>query len=825
MVSRRRLAELAARLGRTPLGRTVVRRLPAPVRTKLWKGAGGEGEIARRFSRPETAESAVEEALAHVRRLLGEGRSGQARTFADLVHDQPDARPLGCLLRGVVAAHERRHRLAAAAFDEAPDLAFRHAGSAYLDAVFASDPAVGLRVAEGLLDGPSDRLGGEEWFTLVGHLYGLAAPEATAKAFARADADSTGDGRLRRRLDWTRPWIGAEPNRSSAPVPEGRVSFALIDYRQPGPDGGASSRNIGDWAQTLASLGHLVRHRGARFHGTPELAGLLERLQERVRPELVLDGPVADVEVCVLQRDASSYQQFPPNTWALVFGWFMHPLFDLEIHDFPLHRNIEPIFVSFHCAKKAMLTDEAVAYLKANSPIGCRDWTTVDILLSLGIPAFFSGCITTTVNTVFPDLSDQPAPRTLYVDATRSPVPPGVENVRQSLPQVLTNTFEQNVEAVVERLDRWRADYTEVETSRLHVYLPCRSLGLRTRYEPDSFSDPRVNGLLPLSDEGFEAIRVGMRERLAPVMAAILEGRSADQVRDLWRQLTAEEVETARRRHEKRPVSRESHPDAVAARRLRPAGPPAALNVVYVPRSGEAKFLPAALRASLRQLPRDAAVWVVGPGARPVGVQDDRLRFVDTSTLFTGPVSGEHRDRVLSLLPELLPADRAVVLPVASVVVADLAGLAEVDLAGSHIAARLSSSALTSGSQSLFRAARAFDREVELANELLRETFQRHTFDFPALDVEVLVLDLAGMREAGTTKRLLDGIDRYRLSWANSLLFEFGSDVRALDPAWARVPTRDPETDARIWVWLDSPKPWSGAYSSSAALWEDATAT
>ena len=104
-----------------------------------------------------------------------------------------------------------------------------------------------------------------------------------------------------------------------------------------------------------------------------------------------------------VDRDASMYNEVPEDTWTLAFGWYMHALFGVR-YGFPFHKNLQPIFVSFHCNKRGLLTPEAIEYLRAHGPIGCRDWTTVDILLSVDVPAFFSGCMTTTVNTVFPDL-------------------------------------------------------------------------------------------------------------------------------------------------------------------------------------------------------------------------------------------------------------------------------------------------------------------------------------------------------------------------------------------------------------------------------------
>ena len=53
-----------------------------------------------------------------------------------------------------------------------------------------------------------------------------------------------------------------------------------------------------------------------------------------------------------------------------------------------------------------MLTDEAQAYLRRHGPVGCRDWNTVFLLLSAGIDAFFSGCLTTTVDALFPARDD-----------------------------------------------------------------------------------------------------------------------------------------------------------------------------------------------------------------------------------------------------------------------------------------------------------------------------------------------------------------------------------------------------------------------------------
>ncbi|WP_298366199.1 polysaccharide pyruvyl transferase family protein [uncultured Lutibacter sp.] len=77
-------------------------------------------------------------------------------------------------------------------------------------------------------------------------------------------------------------------------------------------------------------------------------------------------------------------------------GWFTH-----NIHDWIPSDDIIPLFVSFHMNNTAaphMLTKEGVNYLKKHEPIGCRDQFTVEILQEKGIEAYFTGCLTLTLN-------------------------------------------------------------------------------------------------------------------------------------------------------------------------------------------------------------------------------------------------------------------------------------------------------------------------------------------------------------------------------------------------------------------------------------------
>ena len=63
----------------------------------------------------------------------------------------------------------------------------------------------------------------------------------------------------------------------------------------------------------------------------------------------------------------------------------MHGIFDMS-YGLPFHPNLLPIFLSFHCNKRELLTTEALEYLRRYAPIGCRDWTTVESCSPSGYP-------------------------------------------------------------------------------------------------------------------------------------------------------------------------------------------------------------------------------------------------------------------------------------------------------------------------------------------------------------------------------------------------------------------------------------------------------
>ena len=159
-----------------------------------------------------------------------------------------------------------------------------------------------------------------------------------------------------------------------------------------------------------------------------------------------------------------------------------------------------------------MLTAEAIAYLKKYGPVGCRDWQSVAVLRAVGVPAFFSGCLTTTVDTLFPAPPADHRAGTLRVDWMKDNKGP---KKKQTVTAIRDKSFPENLELA----RNWVADdaykYEQVLTSRLHANLPARSVGANVEFEPKNKSDSRFGGLIGINEDELDAIRNGILDKLS----------------------------------------------------------------------------------------------------------------------------------------------------------------------------------------------------------------------------------------------------------------------------------------------------------------------
>ena len=83
----------------------------------------------------------------------------------------------------------------------------------------------------------------------------------------------------------------------------------------------------------------------------------------------------------------------------LIMNGFYLDCFDA----WPPTRNINPLLISMHFRnnddiKKVLFSDESKDFLNDFGPVGCRDLHSVDFLNDNGVEAYFSGCLTLTLD-------------------------------------------------------------------------------------------------------------------------------------------------------------------------------------------------------------------------------------------------------------------------------------------------------------------------------------------------------------------------------------------------------------------------------------------
>jgi hypothetical protein len=753
--------------------------------------------------------------IGQVRSLLSNGQPGAAQSVATGLLLQPETETLGHVASAIVAHRGGYAELAWNHLRALPREAWtRYAAAEYARAGLAAAPDEALREIRALAAADPPEIRSKIWFDLLAPVFGHGDHELARELYARFERHAREDENpwedAETHRTWMAPWIGADPSSRTAPSP-GRRTFAVMDYGHPSAT--KASANIGDHIQSIASLGHLVRHQGVRLHGRDELVGLLERLRGRTRPERRLSDLQADLEVITVHRDASMYEAIPEDTWTLCFGWFMHPLFRMR-HGFPLHRNLRPIFISFHCNKRGLLTPDAIEYLQRYGPVGCRDWNTVYLLRSVGVPAFFSGCLTTTIDTVFPDLPQRPghdAPLA-YVDMEE--VPEDAPAYHHSDEAVRTRPFVANVEHALELLETYRRDHRGVVTTRLHCYLPVRAIGVDVDFRPSNRSDIRFPGLIDLDDDAFGAIREDIDAKLEQVFGAILSGRPEDEVYALWREITAADVAAAEQRALEpatpAPVTVDLEPAREKAEIA--AAPDDAVHIAVFMHQGGGPELSALIASLLEHASRPLHVWIIGlPGT---GAVEERMRprfpQAAISRIPARPLGEDAETLARVLIADLLPeVDRLVVLPLPAVATADVAELAELDLEAHALAAPVKPGTTdVSGGDVIHQAALRLGDRAELSAALRRTAYARHRLDFDAFTHDVLVLDLARLRAERFGEQAVALVQEYGLDDVEAMHYLVGPAHAEVPQRWALVPTRMPVRDPGLIHWADGVKPW-----------------
>lgn len=198
-------------------------------------------------------------------------------------------------------------------------------------------------------------------------------------------------------------------------------------------------------------------------------------------------------------------------------GWFTE-----DAKAWPPHPNIEPLIVSFHATSKKnvhkkIIKPSLAPYYNQFAPIGCRDKKTLQYFTNIGVDAYFSACLTLTLENTYNTRSE----KILLVDPLRFNY---TKNYRQYiLDSLVPDKYKKDIEVICQRRtdlttsveDRFKeaeemlkkyATAKLVITSRLHCALPCLAMGtpvifINAGYHSTYLNlDDRFDGLMEMFD-------------------------------------------------------------------------------------------------------------------------------------------------------------------------------------------------------------------------------------------------------------------------------------------------------------------------------------
>ena len=270
------------------------------------------------------------------------------------------------------------------------------------------------------------------------------------------------------------------------------MKYGLLKYRD-------KESNIGDYIQSLAAKRFLPQ---------------VDKLVSREKLDKVSD-----------------------KLYIILNGWFMH-----HPENWPPSEQVTAKFISFHInnhAKRLMTNEKSISYYKKHEPIGCRDKFTEKLLKDKGVKAYFSGCLTLTLekekyekdeksDIIFCDILShkndvinegqkipwkkirnphkvfmKKAKKELFKKKTRKLIKKLVpSNLRNEAIYISNQNFEASThEEKFEIAKHLLAKYASaklVVTSRIHVALPCLAFGTPVIFIHPERDTSRLSGLIEL---------------------------------------------------------------------------------------------------------------------------------------------------------------------------------------------------------------------------------------------------------------------------------------------------------------------------------------
>ncbi len=219
----------------------------------------------------------------------------------------------------------------------------------------------------------------------------------------------------------------------------------------------------------------------------------------------VLQGMVAKAflpaKAFVVDRETLADIDNNEQSLLIANGWYMH-----SYDKFPPPSNVAPVYISVHIAQSALLLNKKVReHFKNYAPIGCRDKKTLNLFLSWGIPAYYSGCLTITTSSR-QSVANNAAGEILLVDGVDHPIPEEVKNKLEILlgksftrvthdppaPEGDFLNYAERSEKHMENLLKRYCNAAMVVTTKIHCALPCLGMGANVMVVHPNPADPRL---------------------------------------------------------------------------------------------------------------------------------------------------------------------------------------------------------------------------------------------------------------------------------------------------------------------------------------------
>ena len=243
--------------------------------------------------------------------------------------------------------------------------------------------------------------------------------------------------------------------------------------------------NLGDWTQTAAAMYVWWVH----FHKPNTFKQFIE--------ECVTQSRMNEYPVTWINRDQIGSSVKPDGIDQVIMicnGWWMHKK---GTYQFITPDWLVPIYTSMHFTDAGIITPDVRDHLVRYQPIGCRDSSTMKLLCSLGIDAYFSGCLTMTMNMRDPAFgfvcSEDFSANDIYIDILlRMNIQPLATMIKRTQHHTEPNDL-KNINRIVQATYNYMFA-VRVVTARLHVWLPLACNGANVVLMSKHTNQPFKNG-------------------------------------------------------------------------------------------------------------------------------------------------------------------------------------------------------------------------------------------------------------------------------------------------------------------------------------------